>query len=360
MTMWKETALTGLLLWMSIGPAHSQNPPATVEWYVVLPYGSSQDTPARISVDQGVTYWMVEDDIPAWVVGGGVIRRYDPNGLTLTGYSPELTSIGCGGALDHPIDLHVRNDSIWGIAYWQQLGPPQDVLFCAQSPIGAWTPNAMANGAFLHDGVRSMLITADRRYLCAWHESSADQRDGRILSFDLADNVLWDVPLPEPTYGTVQSIAALGDSIAVAAFPNVHWLQASTGAYTSTIALYTGAEGAGIILVNGGELYWAARVAGAVQYGKLDGGGNALWSGSAPDLDVLAIAVDDLGRLWIGGNGTNEGRIVKVEANGMFAGSYSYARSVTDIDFSNGRLSWTGALSPGSDSTYLINTTPEP
>ncbi|MEZ4740679.1 MAG: two-component regulator propeller domain-containing protein [Flavobacteriales bacterium] len=342
-------------------PAWAQNPPVTVEWQVTLPYGSQDDWPPRISVDQGITFWMLSDDFDQYSISDGVIRRYDANGLSLTGTYPEATTIGCGGSLDHPVDLFVRNDSIWGIAYWQTLGgAPQDILYCAQGPSSVWVPDANANGAELHDGIHSMLVYADRRYLCAWHEPSTGQRDGLIVALDHLENVLWTTELPSNSYGTVQSAAELGDSIAVAGFPDLYWLRRSDGMHSSTTQLYTGAQGSGVVLRNGTDLYWAATEAGTVHYGKLDLLGNAVWSGTAPEISVNAIAVDDQGRLWIGGNGASEGKLIKVEADGTNAGTFTNGATITDLDFTNGRLSWTGRMIANDPTSYLINTTPDP
>ncbi len=347
-----------LALCLCTATAIAQTPPAAVQWTVILPYGSSLDTPARISVDQGITYWMLEDDIPHWTIGDGVIRRYDPDGLPLDGAYPNTTSIGCSGTLDRPIDLFVRNDSIWGIAYWRQLGG--GILFCAQGPSGTWVPDNTINGYELADGVSSMLVTADRRYLCAWHEVSHDVRDGRVVAMDLANNVIWDVQLPTPAYGAIHALAVMGDSVAVASFPDLYWLDASTGALLSTTTLYSGGSGHGSVLSNNGSLYWAASVSGMVHYGKLDATGASLWSGTASGSTVNAIAVDDQDRLWIGGNGSSEGRLIKVEADGTYEGSYSTGETITDLDFTNGRLSLTGKWTANDPSSYLINTIPEP
>lgn len=343
---------------MWITPVLGQDPPATMEWSVTLPYGSGYDLPTRISVDHDTTYWMLSDDIDQFTISDGVLRRYDANGLALTGYWPESTSIGCGGSLDHPVDFFVRNDSIWGIAYWQQLAG--DILFCAQDPSGTWTPDASLNGAELSDGVRSMLVLGNLRYLCAWHQTSYTQTDSRVVALDLTNNVIWDTSLPATGFGTVQSAAELGDSLGVAAFPDLYWLHATDGQYTSTTQLYTGGIGHGVVLRNGADLYWAANDSDAVHFGKLDLSGNAIWSGTAPEITVNAIAVDDQGRLWIGGNGATEGKLIKVEANGDYTGTYTNGATITDVDFSNGRLSWTGRLTPNDPASYLINTIPDP
>ncbi len=349
-----------LALCLCTATAIAQTPPAAVQWTVIVPYGSSVYNPTRICVDQGLTYWLVRDDIPQWTLGGGVIRSYDQAGLPMEGYSPNPTYIGCGGSLGAPEDFFVRNDSIWGIARWQYVGGDQDMLFCAQGPSGTWFPDHTINGDFLYDGASSMLVTADRRYLCAWHDVSQDVRDGRVVAMDLANNVIWDVQLPSPAYGAIHSLAVMGDSVAVASFPDLYWLDASTGALLSTTTLYSGGSGNGSVLSNNGSLYWAASVSGTVHYGKLDAAGASLWSGTASGSTVNAIAVDDLDRLWIGGNGNSEGRLIKVEADGTYEGSYSTGETITDIDFTNGRLSLTGKWTVNSASSYLINTIPEP
>jgi len=359
--MFKKLTVTAHLLCTSVVGLWAQAPPVTLQWTALQPNGSSGIAPARISVDQGVTYWMVGDEAGFWTTGDGIIRRYDTNGMALTGNAPESTYIGCGGSLDHPVDFHVRNDSIWGIARWQYLGgSPQDILFCAQSPSSSWTPDASVNGDLLADGVSAMQLTADRRYLCAWHEVSFGQADGRVIAFDMSDNVLWDISLPLGAFGSIHALAASGDSLAVAAFPELHWLGNATGVHTSSTTLYSGAAGRGALAIVGGDLYWAAEADGTVHYGKRNATGASVWSGSAPGITVNAIAIDAQERLWIGGNGTNEGKLIKVEADGTLDAAYSYGATLTDLDFSNGRLSWTGQLAIGDPSTYLVNTTPQP
>ncbi len=360
--MLKKLTVTAYLLCTSFLGLWAQAPPVTLQWSVLQATGSATNAPARISVDQGVTYWMMEDESGLWTQSDGIIRRYDANGMALTGYAPEGTSIGCNASLDHHIDIHVRNDSIWGIASWQYLGgsEAQDVLFCAQSPGGSWSPDAAINGEMLADGVHALLVTADSRYLCAWHEVSTGQADGRVIAFDMSDNVLWDVALPLSSFGAVHALATSGDSLAVAAFPELHWLEASTGTHTSSTTLYVGAEGHGTLTTVGSDLFWAAEAGGTVYYGKRDGAGASVWTGTAPGISVNAIAVDAQERLWIGGNGTTDGKLIKVEADGTLDATYSYGATLTDLDFSNGRLSWTGQLVAGDPSTYLVNTTPQP
>ncbi|MBL7951740.1 MAG: hypothetical protein JNM62_08465 [Flavobacteriales bacterium] len=360
--MSKAITATLSMLCISAGELAAQAPPVNVQWSVLLATGSETNEPLRICVDQGITYWLMEDALGLWTQSDGVIRRYDANGMALTGYAPEAPSIGCNASLDHHIDFHVRNDSIWGISRVQNLGgsQAQDILFCAQSPDSTWRPDGSINGEFLSDGVNGLLVTAETRYLCAWHEVSPEQADGRVIAFDMNDALLWDVALPLVGFGAVHALAAAGDSLAVAAFPYLHWLQTSTGAHTSSTTLYSGDAGQGVLITAGNELYWAAESGGTVHYGKHDATGASVWSGTAPGITVNAIAVDAQGRTWIGGNGPTAGNLIKVLADGTLEGTYTFGATVADIDFSNGRLSWTGQLMTGDPSSYLINAIPQP
>lgn len=343
--------------------AIAQLPPATVQWMVVLPYGSEQDVPAHISVDHDTTYWMVRDDNMQWTTQDGVIRRYDPNGLALNGYSPDARSIGCNASLDRPIAFHVRNDSIWGISYWQYLGgTAQDITFCAQGPGDYhWSPDAAANGAELWDRAVAMAVDGTDQLVLAQHQVNASVTDGRLIRIGITGTPLWDEQLPVATYGETQAMVVMpNDSLGVAAFPLLHWFQSATGTYSSTDTLYSGAAGPGRIIFAGDALYWAAQDNGTVRYGKLGNNGSPVWTGSAPGITVMALAVDGQQRLWIGGHANGEGKVIKVEADGALDGTYTFGASITDLDFSNGRLSFTGRWLANAPSTFLINTIPQP
>ncbi len=341
----------------------AQFPPATVQWMVMLPYGSDQEVPAHIAVDHDTTYWMVRDDNMTWTTQDGVIRRYDPNGLALNGYYPEVRSIGCNASLDRPIDFLVRNDSIWGISYWQYLGgSPQDITFCAQGPGDYhWSPDANANGPDLWDRATAMAVKGADQFVLAMHQVNATVADGRLIRIGINGDAIWDEQLPIANYGETHALVMMpGDSLGVAAFPLLHWFQTATGAYSSTDTLYSGAASPGRIIHAGNALYWAAQDSGTVRYGKLDDNGSPVWTGTAPGITVMALAVDDQQRLWIGGSANGEGKVIKVEADGVLNGTYTFGASITDLDFSNGRLSFTGRWLANDPATYLINTIPQP
>lgn len=341
--------------------AVAQFPPVTVLWTVILPYGSMNDNPARISVDQDTTYWMLSDDGSQWSTQDGVIRSYDPNGFALQGYWPDPRTIGCNASLDHPIDLLVRNDSIWGLADWHYLSG--DPSFCAVGPDYHWNPGTPTS--FWDFGV-AMAVRGTNQYVLSRHQDQADPGNiaNQVSCVGIDGVSTWETLLPYATYGEAYDLLAVaGDSLCVVAFPLLHWIQAADGAYSSTETLYNGDAAPGRLILAGNYLnsaiYWAVNDGGTVRYGKHDIYGTTAWNGTAPDITVMALAADDQGRLWIGGSSNDEGKVIKVGADGSLEGVYTLGASVTDLDYSYGRLSFTGRWLANNPSTYLIKTIPE-
>lgn len=354
------------LMLMASG-ATAQTPPLTIDWAAHLDYGGREDSsgfplftprppaPARIQIDQGITYWMAEDSYDAWTIGHGVIRRYDMNGIPLTNYWPEETSIGCVPTLDTPIDLVVRNGAIWEIAKFKDLISAQDSAFCSIAPNnGYYEADETLNGPLLKDGARELLVTGGQWYVCAWHETAPSERNGRILAFGTNNDLLWQTDLPIAQYGDIHTFTELNDSIAVAGFPNVYWLRPSDGAHTSTTVLYNGPGGNGKLVRHGQALYWAVNTGGTIRYGKTDANGNGAWSGTAPGFGINAIAVDGTGALWIGGETPGAGLLVHVASDGTLGSAYPQGATVTDVESDGQRVMWTGRSYPGRPNTYLI------
>lgn len=342
--------------------AHAQVP-VDVQWSALNPYGSGNLAllaAPRLCADNGRTAWMLYDQENNWTTSDGVIRRFDQNGVPLTGWWPDPGTIGCG-SLDRPIDFAMRNDSLWGISYRQFLtGFPQDVLYCAQTPGGNYQPDHGANGEDLHDGVHDMHLHGSHWYLCAWQEVAPGQTQGRVLALDHSADPLWETVLGPATFGNPTRVARKGDSLAVAAFPLLFWLDAADGSVIGSTVLYEGEEGAGRISVRDGQLNWAVSTSDELHYGRLAADGTALWSGSTTAQSVAGIGMDDQGRLWIGGSADGNGRITRIDANGTPSGSWPYAVSVSDLRFADGRLMWTGRFQQSSSASYLISAIPQP
>jgi hypothetical protein len=241
-------------------------------------------------------------------------------------------------------------------------GSPQDITFCAQGPGDYhWSPDANANGASLWDRATAMAVKGTDQFVLAMHQVNETVADGRLIRIGISGMPIWDEQLPASTYGETRALLMMpNDSLGVAAFPLLHWFQSATGDYSSTDTLYNGAAGPGRIMCAGNAIYWAAQDSGTVRYGKLDNNGSPVWTGSAPGITVMALAVDGEQRLWIGGKSNGEGKVIKVEADGTLDNTYTFGASVTDLDFTNGRLSFTGQWLANAPTTYLINTIPQP
>lgn len=302
---------------------------------------------------------MLYDLALQWTTSDGIIRRFDQHGVPLTGSWPEVGYIGCG-SLDRPIDFVVRNDSLWGISYRQFLSGDQDILYCAQAPGGSYEPDHAANGPALADVVFDLFVSGSGWYLCSGSMVSFNEMEGRILKLDHSANVLWETPMGPATFGNLTRLARKGDSLALAAFPLLFWLDTSNGAVIGSAVLYEAEEGSGRITVHDGQLSWAVSTGGALRFGRLGADGEPLWSGSTSAHSVAGIGVDDQGRLWIGGSVPGSGMITCISPDGMPMGTWPYAASISDLRFADGRLLWTGKFEQGSDASYLISTIPQP
>lgn len=345
-----------LLGCLAIGSITRAQLPITVDWSVFLPYGSEMDAPGLINIDQDTVSLMVLDSSNAWSTSDGIIRQYLSDGTSITGYWPEYT-IGCG-TLDHYVDFAMRNDSLWGISGWQYISGP--ITYCTNSPSGGFSQDPMENGEFLEDGVRDLLVGRSSWYICAWHDVSQSQRDGRIVALEMSDNVLWQVDLPMNDFGEAHTLAIRGDTLVVGAFPELHWLDVASGAHLGTTTLYTGPPGTGRVLWDGGSFLWAANAGGTLHYGRLDDLAAPLFANAIAGSSVNAIAKDAQDRLWIGGTNGAGGVLTRIGPSGNVDGTWTHGASVSDLEFAGGKLYWTGRLLPNAPDTYLICGTPNP
>ncbi len=340
--------------------SHAQIP-VDLQWSALNAFGSEElaaIAPPRLYTDNGRIAWMLYDLAINWTTSDGIIRRFEQNGVPLTASWPEVDYIGCG-SLDRPIDFAMRNDSLWGISYRQLLSGDQDILYCAQAPGGIYEPDYAANGSALYDGVHDMHLHGTSWYLCAWQQMAPGETQGRILSLDHGANVIWETTLGPAAFGNPTRVARKGDSLAVAAFPLLFWLDVSNGAVIGSAVLYEAEEGVGRITVRDGQVSWAASTGGTLYFGRLDVDGAPLWSGSTTAHSVAGVGVDDEGRLWIGGSVPGSGMITGISAEGLPFGAWPHAASVSDLRFEEGRLIWTGKVLQGSGASYLISTIPQ-
>jgi hypothetical protein len=334
-------------------------PPIQLEWSVILSNSCDSTALPKISAQDGIVSWMIYDVEWTWSTQDGIVRRYLEDGTAITGYTPTYL-IGCG-TLDRPIDFTLRNDSLWGVSRLMNVGgDPQDVLYCADSPSGEYAPDNALNGFELHDGAYDLLVGSSTWFISAWHEVSQSELLSRIVALDLANNVLWETDLPLPQPGARRTLAMRGDTLVVAAFPELYWLDMSTGAILGSTTVYTGGMGAGRVLWNGGSFLWAAHADGLLHYGKLNDQLQPVWSSSLAGSTVNGIAQDAQGRLWIGGNVGDSGMLTRISANGGLDGTWPQNASVSDLLFHNGRLIWTGELITNETDSYLTSGTPNP
>ena len=291
-------------------------PPVDLQWSVIIPNSNDPLVRPRISAHQSIISWMLFDLNMQWSTTDGIVRSYLEDGTAITGAVPDHF-IGCG-SLDRPIDFTLRNDSLWGIASWQFIGgTPQDVLYCANAPAGNYAPDAASNGPDLYDGAYDLLVASSRWFISAWHQVSPTEFLSRIVALDLANNVLWETDLPLPPPGAPRTLAMRGDTLVVAAFPDIYWLNASTGAIIGSTSVYSGGQGSGRILWNGGNFLWAAHADGTLHYGRLDDLAQPLWSNSLAGSTVNGIAEDAQGRLWIGGNDGAGGLLTRISTSAL-------------------------------------------
>jgi len=339
-------------------------PPIQLEWSALLPYGTGPWLPLpRISVHQDTTAWMVHDNNDTWTTSDGIVRSYLEDGTPITGYMPYYR-LNCGH-LDYAIDFTLRNDSMWGVSLHENLGN-SDRLYCANTPAGDHEPNNELNGLDLPDGAYALHVSSSRWFISAWHQVSTTERLSRIVALDFSNNVLWetDLPMVTPGYpdtqGPSRTLVERGDSLGVAAFPELIWLDADTGEPLGSTTLYTGDLGVGAVLWNGEAFLWAAHADGLLHYGKLNGLAEPLWSSSIAGSTVNGIAEDVQGRLWIGGTAGVNGMLTRISPAGAVEGSWPQYASVTDVVFHNDRLFWTGSLMINEIDSYLMVGTPNP
>ncbi len=335
-----------------------QNPPIALDWSAFLPVGNEIGARNRICHDGDVTAWMIWDDY-GMTTSDGIVRRYDGTGIPLDGYSP-FTYFGCG-SLDAPVDFHFRNDSVWGLMYWQYVGGDQPILYCLTTPGGVYSP-APLFPAYLHQWSTDLLVQGTESTITASYDSTLTIAHQRLTRVDVAGAVIWDHIFPTSQFHGFAALDGMANGdLVVADFPNVQLFSAVSGNLIDTYPAYSGpATLRGDIKIWNGEIYWAATEGGTVHYGRMDPSGAPIWSDDIPGSDVTKITVDDQGHMWLVGTFAGQGVISVIDPNGSVVGSWNYGATLTDVVFDSPRISITGAMNASpAPATFIITGTPD-
>jgi hypothetical protein len=262
----------------------------------------------------------------------------------------------------------VVGDALYYIEYHQNIaGNPQDVfwhLFAQGAEFTLESPTDL-----LYDYANDLIVESGDLFVCGSSDTDLFQNEGRLVKTNLAAQPVWNITWnnggPLPSSGFL-SVAAHGDTIAAAVFPQVALFDRASGAFIDTLSLFqtvwTG-ERAGHIQEHDGVLHWAVRMGSTVQYGAWDLASGPVWSGeqvfnsAIGDVDVV---VDDDGHTWIGCTADNAGRIIRVDASGALLGVYATYGGVSDLEWTNGKISITGQFVQGDPTSYVITGVPNP
>lgn len=356
---WRE--LNAFFLAGCLGSAAGQ-PPITVQWVAFRPYGYySAFEPAHIDRDPitGTYLWAVEDGCPG---GDEAAFLFDTAGTEVTQSFPDCFDVG---SLDHLEDIEVVGGSLYYIEYHQAIGG--DVfwhLFAQSGELIVMSPNPM-----IWEFANDLLVDGNDLFVCGVSGPGSPAPDGQLVRTDLnatsAWNILWDNGGPLPNSGFL-SVAAHGDTIAAAVFPQVALFDRASGGFIDTLDLFSSSwtgDRAGHILEHDGVLHWAVRMDTTVYYGAWDLASGPVWSGeqaftsAAGDLDVV---VDDDGHTWIGCTADNSGQILRIDPTGTLLGVYATYAGVSDIEWTNGKISITGQFNADDPASYVITGVPIP
>lgn len=345
-------------------------PPITVEWVAFRPYGySTVFQQAHIDRDPitGKYLWAVDDDgdeFNGWCSTDEAAYRFDSTGAEVTLGFPDCFNVG---SLDHLEDIEVVGDSLYYIEYHQAIaGSPQDVLWhlFGQGELIIHSADE-THWEFAND----LMVDGSDLFVCGSSGYGSPAPDGQLIRTNLNTvpvwNIVWDNGGPLPNTGFL-SVAPHGDTIATAVFPLLALFDRASGDFIDTLSLFqstwTG-ERAGHILEHDGVLHWAVRMGTTVHYGAWDLASGPLWSGeqaftsATGDLDVV---VDDDGDTWIGCTADNAGQILRVDPSGTLLGVYATYAGVSDLEWTNGKISITGQFAAGDPTSYVITGVPIP
>ena len=100
-----------------------------------------------------------------------------------------------------------------------------------------------------------------------------------------------------------------------------------------------------------------------LHYGAWDLASGPVWSGvQAFDstMSEVDVVVDDDGHTWIGCTADGAGQILRVDPSGTLLGVYTTYAGVSDLEWTNGKLSITGRSATDDPTSYVITGVPIP
>ena len=336
----------------------AQNLPLNLEWSAFLPYGSDERPSTRVCIDGPNTAWLLEDDLMMELTtGDGVVRRYDPNGLPLDDYP--YISFGCG-SLDAPIDLFVRNDSVWILMYWQLISGDQEMKYCLRTPGGEYSPATIPEPD-LHQAAMDLYVEGTYCTISASYDSTTTVEHQRLTMVDLNGTVIWDMIYPTGQFNGFSALEGVaGGDLLVADFPELHWFSSSDGDIVWTISVYSGAPTRrGDVKIWNNEIYWAATEGTTIHYGRTAFDGTPIWSDAIASSDISKLTVDPQGRMWLVGAYGGQGVLNVIGADGIPIGTWNYGAVLSDIAAGNSNITITGALSNTSPDSFVVTGTPD-
>ncbi len=340
-------------------------PPITVEWVAFRPYGyTSVFTPAFIDRDPitGEYLWAVGDGCFG---GDEAAFLFDSSGAEVTLFSPDCFNVG---SLDHLEDIVVVDGSQYYLQYHQAIGgDPQDKFWHLFTPGGELVINSVLDTHY--EMANDLLIDGPDLFIAAASGFGSPSPQGQLIRTDMNAavvwNVLWDNGGPLPNTGFL-AVAAHGDTIAAGVFPQVALFDRSSGGFIDTLDLFSSSwtgERAGHLLEHDGILHWAVRMGTTVHYGAWDLATGLVWSGeqvftsASGDVDVV---VDDDGHTWVGCTADNAGQILRIDPSGTLLGVYATNAGVSDLEWTNGKISVTGQFAIGDPTSYVFTGVPIP
>jgi hypothetical protein len=353
----RELSFLLLVSWLN---SAAGQPPIAVEWVAFRPSGyGTIFTPAYIDRDPITSkyLWAVEET--GWC-NDEAAYLFDSSGTEVTLSFPDCFNVG---SLDHLEDIEVVGDSLYYIEYHQAL--VGDIFWHLFANSGEFIVMSPSDSP---DYANDLLIDGSDIFVSGMSATESFS-EGRLVRTNLAAspvwNITWDSDSLLPFTGFL-SVAAHGDTIATAVFPQLALFDRTSGSFIDTLDLFSSSwtgERAGHILEHDGVLHWAARMGATVYYGAWDLASGPVWSGeqaftsATGDLDLV---VDDDGHTWIGCTADNAGQILRIDPSGTLLGVYATYAGVSDLEWTNGKISITGQFLPADPTSYVITGVPIP
>lgn len=334
-------------------------PPLTVEWVAMLPFGSGEVWIDRDNVT-GRYLWAVDQEFL-----DELICSFDSSGNDLSSASGEYFNVG---SLDHLRDIEVIDGNRCYIMHHQNIaGDPQDIFWHLFAGSGEEIFESGSDS--IHDYANDLCADGGDLFIGGVSDiTSAPFWNGRVIRADTSATISWDMSWNDGTLASsgFLAVAAHGDTIVAAAFPLVVLFARANGAYIDQLALFSGdpaSHRSGHVIEHDGILHWAVGMDSTLYYGAWDLESGAIWSGDTTFTTTAAtvdVVVDDEGHTWIGCTADNAGQVLRINQGGTLLGTYpTYAR-VTDLEWALGRLCITGQLAPDDPTTYIVTGIPIP